>query len=84
MKISAFVKNTKETHKVIVSTNENQTTLEIEPKINERGSRINGGELLFLSLATCYCNDIFREAENMNIVVQDLEVDVNGEFGGRG
>ena len=84
MKIRASVKNTKDGHKVIVSTNENQTMLEVKPKTNGRGSGINGGELLFLSLATCYCNDIFREAESMNIVVHDLEIDVDGEFGGRG
>ena len=84
MKIRASVKNTKETHHVVVSTNDNQTALEITPKLKGRGSSINGGELLFLSLATCYCNDIFREAERMEIVVHELEVDVHGEFGGRG
>ena len=84
MKISALVKNSHETHSVVVSTNDNQTTLEIKPKTDGRGSGVNGGELLFLSLATCYCNDIFREAANMGISVHDLEVNVEGEFGGRG
>ena len=84
MKISASVKNSTDNHSVVVSTNDSQTTLEIRPKANGRGSCVNGGELLFLSLATCYCNDVFREAESMDIAVHDLEVDVNGEFGGRG
>ena len=84
MKIRASVKNTENIHRVVVSTNDNQTTLEVRPKANGRGSGVNGGELLFLSLATCYCNDIFREAESMNIIVHELEVEVNGEFGGRG
>ena len=84
MKISASVKNSTDNHSVVVSTNDSQTTLEIRPKANGRGSGVNGGELLFLSLATCYCNDVFREAESMDIAVHDLEVDVNGEFGGRG
>ena len=84
MKICASVKNSEDTHSVVVSTNENQTSLEIKPKTNGRGSGVNGGELLFLSLATCYCNDIFREAESMGIAVQNLEVSVNGEFGDRG
>ena len=84
MKISASVKNSKDTHSVVVSTNDNQTTLEIKPKTEGRGSGVNGGELLFLSLATCYCNDIFREAANMDIAVHDLEVRVDGEFAGRG
>lgn len=84
MKISASVKNSKDTHSVVVSTNDNQTALEIGPKADGRGSGVNGGELLFLSLATCYCNDIFREAANLDITVHDLEVNVNGAFGGRG
>ena len=84
MKISALVKNTHETHSVVVSTNDNQTILEIKPKTDGRGSGVNGGELLFLSLATCYCNDIFREAASMEVTVHDLEVNVEGEFGGRG
>ncbi len=84
MKISALVKNTQETHSVVVSTNDNQTALEIKPKTDGRGSGVNGGELLFLSLATCYCNDVFREAASMEITVHDLEVNVEGEFGGRG
>ena len=84
MKISASVKNSEESHSVVVSTNDNETTLDIKPKSEGRGSGVNGGELLFLSLATCYCNDIFREAESMNITVHDLEVNVIGEFGGRG
>jgi uncharacterized OsmC-like protein len=84
MKIRAFVKNMKDMHHVLVSTNEDQKSLEVDPKTGGRGSSVNGGEFLFLSLATCYCNDVFREAESMNVVVHDLEVDVTGEFGGRG
>ena len=84
MKITASVQNSKDSHHVIVATNGNQTSLNIKPKGTGRGSGVNGGELLFLSLATCYCNDIFREAESMDIVVQSLEINVDGEFGGRG
>lgn len=84
MKICASVINSIDTHSVVVSTNEKQTSLDIKPKANGRGSGVNGGELLFLSLATCYCNDIFREAENMDIAVHNLEVNVSGEFEGRG
>ncbi len=84
MIISAAIQNSKDSHRVLVTTNSVQTTLEITPKVGGRGSSINGGELLFLSLATCYCNDIFREAESMNIIVDKLEVSVDGEFGGRG
>ena len=84
MKISASVKNSKDRHSVVVSTNGDHKALDIIAKKEERGSGINGGEFLFLSLATCYCNDIFREATNMGIKVHDLEVSVDGECGGRG
>ena len=84
MKVTASVQNSKDSHSAVVSTNNNQTILDIKPKANGRGSSINGGELLFLSLATCYCNDIFREAERLDISVHNLEVNVDGEFGGRG
>lgn len=84
MKVSAQVKNTDTTHEVSVSTDSHRSTLHIEPKSAARGSSLNGGELLFLSLATCYCNDVFREAQTLGIAVNDLEVSVHGEFDGRG
>ena len=45
------------------------------------GSSANGGELLFLALATCYCNDLYREATKRNIKVERVKVNVEGEFG---
>ena len=48
------------------------------------GSSANGGELLFLALATCYCNDIYREAAKRNIKVERVEVEVDGDFGVEG
>ena len=84
MKITASVQSSKDGHSVVVATGDSKTSIDIKPKENGRGSSINGGELLFLSLATCYCNDIFREAESMNMAVHTLEVMVNGEFGDRG
>jgi len=53
-------------------------------KIAAYGSSINGGELLLLSLATCFCNDIYREAAKKNISVSGVEVGFTGEFGGEG
>jgi organic hydroperoxide reductase OsmC/OhrA len=69
---------------VILKTGENEHTLEIAPKPDGFGSSANGGELLFLALATCYCNDIYREARKRGISVRSVEVDVTGEFGGEG
>lgn len=45
---------------------------------------MNGGELLFLALATCYCNDLHREARKRNIELKSVRVEVNGEFGKEG
>ena len=40
--------------------------------------------LLFLALATCYCNDIYREAANRGITIKSVEVMVSGDFEGVG
>ena len=40
--------------------------------------------MLFLALATCYCNDIYREAAKRNIKVERVEVNVEGDFGAEG
>ena len=42
------------------------------------------GELLCLALATCYCNDIYREAEKLKIEVVRVEVEAFAEFGKAG
>jgi uncharacterized OsmC-like protein len=39
---------------------------------------------LFLALATCFCNDIYREAAKGQIEITAVEVNVSGEFGGEG
>lgn len=79
--ISAEVKNSQNHHEVMVTTNQNAHSITIEPKSSGFGSSANGGELLFLALATCYCNDIYREAAKRNISVKSVEVTVSGEFG---
>ncbi len=84
MKISARVQNSQGQHQVRLSTNDHAHGLEIPPKPSGFGSSANGGELLFLALATCYCNDIYREAAKRGIAVEAVEVEVEGEFGGEG
>jgi uncharacterized OsmC-like protein len=84
MHISAQVNNVQGKHVVNVRTNGNTQSLTIPPKSMGFGSGVSGGELLFLSLATCYCNDIYREAANKGINVTGVEVTVEGEFGGPG
>ncbi len=84
MKISAQVQNSSGRHDVLVRTDGVERTLSIPPKPSGAGSGVNGGELLFLALATCYCNDIYREAARRKIAVESVEVTVDGEFGKEG
>jgi len=37
-----------------------------------------------LSLAVCFCNDLYREAKKRNLVLTKVEVVVSGEFGSEG
>jgi uncharacterized OsmC-like protein len=84
MKINAGVSNREGEHQVTLRTNENIQSIVIPPKSTGFGSSVNGGELLFLALATCYCNDLYREAGKKGIKVQQVEVEVDGDFGGEG
>jgi uncharacterized OsmC-like protein len=83
-RINARVQNSHENHLITLRTNDNIHSLHIAPKPDGMGSSINGGELLFLALATCYCNDIYREAAKLGITVESVEVDVQGDFGEAG
>lgn len=84
MKISARINNEGGRNEVSLWTNDNVQSIEIAAKADGRGSRANGGELLFLALATCYCNDIYREASAKGVDVVGVEVEVEGEFGAAG
>src|SRR5690242_11129806 len=84
MKISASVQNSENQHHVTLTTNENSHSIVIPSKSTGFGSSANGGELLFLALATCYCNDLYREAAKRNIKLEKVEVQVEGDFGAEG
>jgi organic hydroperoxide reductase OsmC/OhrA len=84
MRITAHLENAEGRHEVVLATEGARHTLNIPPKETGMGSKANGGEILFLALATCYCNDIYREAARRGIEVQRVEVDVTGEFGKAG
>ena len=84
MKISARAQNSEGQHHVTLRTNENVHSIEIPPKPTGFGSSANGGELLFLALATCYCNDIYREAAKRGIKIERVDVEVEGDFGAEG
>jgi organic hydroperoxide reductase OsmC/OhrA len=84
MKISAVVQNSEGQHHIKLRTNDTEHSLSIAPKPAGFGSSVNGGELLFLALATCYCNDLYREAAKQGIRVEQVEVEVEGDFGTEG
>src|SRR5512139_2695439 len=84
MKISARVENSRDNHQVTLQTNDSVHSINIPPKPTGYGSSANGGELLFLALASCYCNDIYREAAKRNIKIERVEVAVEGDFGAEG
>lgn len=84
MNISARIANKKGEHRVSLKTGEREHSLVIPPKQDGFGSSANGGELLFLALATCYCNDIYREARRRGIDIEHVEVEAAGEFGSDG
>lgn len=84
MNISASILNREGLHQVEVRTNENSQSIVIPPKASGFGSSVNGGELLFLALATCFCNDLYREAAKKGIMVEQVEVEVQGDFGAEG
>ena len=84
MEIAAVVRNDPEGHRVSVRTGDSSQVVAISARAGGRGSAINGGELLMLALATCYCNDIYREAARLGIAIDDVEVEATAEFPGIG
>jgi len=84
MKISATVINQGRQHRTALRTNDKEQSLTIPAKVEGLGSSVNGGELLFLAIATCYCNDIYREANERGLKVESVEVEVTGHFGAKG
>lgn len=67
MDIAATIKNNYRNNEITVTANGNEKHIAIPGKSEGRGSSVSGGELLFLSLATCFCNDVYREAAKRNM-----------------
>ena len=79
MKFSALIKNSSKEHQVTLKVGEKEQSLPIAPRPTG-GSSVTGGELLFLALATCFCNDIYREGAKRGITMSSVEVEVDGDF----
>ena len=48
------------------------------------GLGFNGGQLLYLAIAACYSNDLYREAATRGITIRRVAVTVDGDFPSRG
>jgi organic hydroperoxide reductase OsmC/OhrA len=81
--ISAIVKNTSFRYDVVVSTAGAEQSVSVPAKPTG-GSAVNGGEFLMLALATCYCNDLYREAARLGVSVDSVEVEASADFPGIG
>jgi organic hydroperoxide reductase OsmC/OhrA len=84
MEIAAVVTSWGTNHEVALRTGASRQALAIPPKATGRGSGVNGGEFLMLALATCYCNDLYREAERLRVPLERVEVEAIADFPGIG
>jgi uncharacterized OsmC-like protein len=84
MELAATITSTLNQHNVVVRTNEVTQSIPIAPKPSGYGSSVNGGELLLLALATCFCNDLYREASKRGITVSGVTVECTATFGREG
>ena len=84
MRIDARVHNSKGTREMVLQTDGDAHSSSIPPKPSGFGSSTSGGELLFLALAVCYCNDIYREVSQRGMDVVAVEASLGGDFGGAG
>jgi uncharacterized OsmC-like protein len=83
MQITAHLRNTAHSHDVEVSTAGSPRPLAVTGRPGG-GSAVNGGEFLMLALASCYCNDLYREAARLRIELTEVEVQASAEFDGIG
>ena len=84
MQISAHIRSGLNVHELFVSTDGASRPLTVSAKPSGQGSAVSGGELLMAALATCYCNDLYREAVRLRVPIASCEVRVHGHFNGVG
>ncbi len=84
MRSTARIHNSRGEHDVKLSTGDRTSSIEIPPKAAGLGSSATGGELLMLALATCFCNDVYREAAKLGIEVMRVDVDCSADFPAEG
>ena len=84
MRVTVQVRNEGESNVVQVTTGAATKALDVPAKAGAPGSSVNGGEFLMLALATCFCNDVYREAARLGIHVDAVEVEATADFEGVG
>lgn len=84
MRISARVSNEGARHDVALESAGVRQSLAVGARASGPGSGVNGGEFLMLALATCYCNDLYREAARLGLRLQGVEVEASADFEGVG
>ena len=84
LEISATVVSSPGSHRVAVRTGNTEHRLSVAPRSTGGGSATNGGEFLMLALATCYCNDLYREADRLGMRLEEVQVQASAEFAGIG
>lgn len=84
MNISATVRHSAARYDVEVRTGATAQALIVPAKPSGQGSAVSGGEFLMLALATCYCNDLYREAQRLRIPIDGVEVEASARFAGIG
>jgi organic hydroperoxide reductase OsmC/OhrA len=84
VEIAATVTSSSARHEASVRTGSTVQSLAVPRKAAGGGSAINGGEFLMLALATCYCNDLYREAQRLGIAITSTRVEATAEFPGIG
>lgn len=84
MQITASVRHGASEHSVSVDTDGRAQSLAVPARSTGPGSAVNGGEFLMLALATCYCNDLYREAARRQLTLTAVEVVASADFLGVG
>ncbi|MBS1701609.1 MAG: OsmC family protein [Armatimonadetes bacterium] len=69
-----------DSHEASVIRNLDGQEISIRPGDVSQWANLNGGELLVLAVATCYANDLFREAAMLKISISEVEVEASAEF----
>jgi organic hydroperoxide reductase OsmC/OhrA len=84
MHITAHVINRQASNIVNLRSGEREHSITMPTKPDGLGFLANGGEILLLALATCYCNGLYREAHRQGLAIEGVDVEVMGEYSGEG